>query len=119
MLTLPPSVRIYLASAPVDLRMGHDGLYAIVRNQWRMDPFLCGGPGYASASTRGPSGRDAQWLQGAVARHIFRALSRSLRTASVGLYRVARGAVTPERASVLRIISTSASAYRWVVATWA
>ena len=39
MLTLPPSVRIYLASAPVDLRMGHDGLYAIVRNQWRMDPF--------------------------------------------------------------------------------
>ncbi len=39
MLTLPPSVRIYLASEPVDLRRGHDGLYAIVRNQWRLDPF--------------------------------------------------------------------------------
>jgi transposase len=39
MLTLPPSVRIYLATEPVDLRRGHDGLYAIVRNQWRMDPF--------------------------------------------------------------------------------
>ncbi len=38
-LTLPPSVRIYLASEPVDLRRGHDGLYAIVRNQWRLDPF--------------------------------------------------------------------------------
>jgi transposase len=39
MLTLPPSVHIYLAVEPVDLRRGHDGLYAIVRNQWRMDPF--------------------------------------------------------------------------------
>jgi len=39
MLTLPPSVHIYLASEPVDLRRGHDGLYAIVRNQWQLDPF--------------------------------------------------------------------------------
>jgi transposase len=39
MLTLPPSVRIYLASEPVDLRRGHDGLFAIVRNQWKMDAF--------------------------------------------------------------------------------
>lgn len=39
MLTLPPSVRIFLAVEPVDLRRGHDGLYALVRNQWKMDPF--------------------------------------------------------------------------------
>lgn len=39
MLTLPPSVHIYMATEPVDLRRGHDGLYAIVRNQWRMAPF--------------------------------------------------------------------------------
>lgn len=39
MRTLPPSVHIYLATEPVDLRRGHDGLFAIVRNQWRMDPF--------------------------------------------------------------------------------
>jgi transposase len=39
MLTLPPSVRIYLATEPVDLRRGHDGLFAIVRNQWNLDPF--------------------------------------------------------------------------------
>jgi transposase len=39
MLTLPPSVRIYLAATPVDMRRGHDGLCAIVRNQWKLDLF--------------------------------------------------------------------------------
>jgi len=39
MLTLPPSVRIYLATCTVDLRRGHDGLVALVRNQWRLDPY--------------------------------------------------------------------------------
>jgi transposase len=39
MLTLPSSVRIVLATEPVDMRRGHDGLCAIVRNQWRLDPF--------------------------------------------------------------------------------
>jgi transposase len=34
MLTLPSSVRIYLATEPVDLRRGHDGLAALVRKQW-------------------------------------------------------------------------------------
>jgi transposase len=40
MLTLPPSVRVYLGSRPVDMRCGHDGLMAIIRNQWRLDPFV-------------------------------------------------------------------------------
>ena len=39
MLTLPPSVRVYLAAERVDLRRGHDGLVAIVRSQWKLDPF--------------------------------------------------------------------------------
>lgn len=39
MLTLPPSVRVYLAAAPVDLRRGHDGLIAIARDLWQLDPF--------------------------------------------------------------------------------
>ena len=39
MLTLPPSVRIYLAVEPIDLRRGHDGLSAVVQGQWRMDLF--------------------------------------------------------------------------------
>jgi transposase len=39
LLTLPPSVRIYLAVGKVDMRCGHDGLAAIVRGQWRLDLF--------------------------------------------------------------------------------
>ena len=39
MLTLPPSVRIYLASEPVDMRRGHDGLAAIVQSQWAVDLY--------------------------------------------------------------------------------
>lgn len=39
MLTLPSSVRIYLAVDPVDLRRGHDGLSGIVRSHWGMDLF--------------------------------------------------------------------------------
>jgi transposase len=34
MMMLPPSVRIYLATEPVDLRRGHDGLAALVQQQW-------------------------------------------------------------------------------------
>lgn len=39
MLTLPTSVRVHLAAEPVDLRRGHDGLVAIVRNEWKMNPY--------------------------------------------------------------------------------
>jgi len=38
-LTLPPSVRIYLAVGQVDMRRGHDGLAAIVRGQWKVDLY--------------------------------------------------------------------------------
>jgi len=39
MLTLPPSVHIWMASKPVDLRRGIDGLLALVRTQWATDPY--------------------------------------------------------------------------------
>ena len=39
MLTLPPSVRIWLAAEVVDMRRGHDGLAAIVRNEWGRELF--------------------------------------------------------------------------------
>jgi transposase len=39
MLSLPASVHIYLAAGVVDMRRGHDGLFAVVRNQWKLDPF--------------------------------------------------------------------------------
>ena len=38
MISLAPSARVYLASAPMDMRCGHDGLFAIVR-RWGLDPF--------------------------------------------------------------------------------
>lgn len=39
MLTLPTSVRVHLAAEPIDLRRGHDGLVAIVRSEWGLNPF--------------------------------------------------------------------------------
>ena len=39
MLSLPRSVRVYVGSEPVDMRCGHDGLFAIVKEHWRFDPF--------------------------------------------------------------------------------
>lgn len=39
MLILPPSLRIYLASAPVDLRRGFDGLAGTVREVLRQEPL--------------------------------------------------------------------------------
>lgn len=41
MLSLPPSTRIYLATARVDGRKGIDGLAALVRGPFGQDP-LCG-----------------------------------------------------------------------------
>jgi transposase len=39
MLTLPSSVKIFLATAPVDMRKSHDGLAAAVRRQLGQDEF--------------------------------------------------------------------------------
>lgn len=39
MLTLPPSVRIYLSLQPVDFRKGVDGLMGVVRQVWDEDPL--------------------------------------------------------------------------------
>ena len=39
MLIPPGSVRVLLASKPVDFRRGMDGLAALVKEQLRLDPF--------------------------------------------------------------------------------
>lgn len=39
MLGLPHSTKIFMASNPVDMRRGFDGLMAIVRNAWEADIF--------------------------------------------------------------------------------
>ena len=39
MLTLPPSVKIYIASAPVDCRKSFDGLSSMVESTFGVDPL--------------------------------------------------------------------------------
>lgn len=39
MLSLPPSVRIFVSRETVDLRKSHDGLHALVRDHFGEDPF--------------------------------------------------------------------------------
>ncbi|WP_394821412.1 IS66 family insertion sequence element accessory protein TnpB [Pendulispora albinea] len=39
MLSLGPGIEIVLASAPVDLRRGHDGLVTLVQSLWKADPY--------------------------------------------------------------------------------
>ncbi len=39
MLTLPASIRIFIACEPIDFRKAHDDLLAIVRAQFAEDPF--------------------------------------------------------------------------------
>ncbi len=39
MLTLPRSVRVFVASTPIDMRRGHDGLLAVVQSTWGLDPY--------------------------------------------------------------------------------
>jgi transposase len=39
MLTLAPGAKVFLATEPVDLRRGHDGLCALVQGRYRLDPY--------------------------------------------------------------------------------
>lgn len=39
MLSLGPGVQIMLATEPIDLRRGHDGLVTLVRSLWKADPY--------------------------------------------------------------------------------
>ena len=38
MISLSTSARVFVASAPVDMRRGHDGLFAIIQG-WGLDPY--------------------------------------------------------------------------------
>jgi transposase len=39
MLSFGPGVQVVLATSPVDLRRGHDGLASLVRSMWKADPY--------------------------------------------------------------------------------
>ena len=62
MLTLPPSVRVYLATEPIDLRRGHDGLCALVRARYQLDPY--NGHLFAFVGRRGDRIKILYWDRG-------------------------------------------------------
>jgi hypothetical protein len=47
-LSLPPSILLFVATQPVDGRKGADTLMVLVRDVLRQDPLLCGGLHYAA-----------------------------------------------------------------------
>lgn len=59
MLTLPESVRIYLASAPCDMRRGFDGLYSLVQHDLHHDVYS--GHLYVFVSKRGDRIKILMW----------------------------------------------------------
>lgn len=62
MISLPSSVRIYLATGPTDMRKGHDGLAALVQQQMGQDVFS--GHLYVFVSRRGNRIKILTWDRG-------------------------------------------------------
>ena len=62
MLTLPPSVKIFLSTQHCDMRKGHDGLYALVKHQLKADAFS--GHLFAFVSRKGNRIKILCWSHG-------------------------------------------------------
>ncbi len=62
MLTVASGTRVYLASQPVDLRRGHDGLCALVRGTLGLDPY--GGQLFVFVGRRGDRVKVLFWDHG-------------------------------------------------------
>ena len=62
MLTVPSTVRVYLATEPVDLRRGHDGLCTLVRARYDLDPH--NGHLFAFVGKRGDRIKVLYWDRG-------------------------------------------------------
>jgi len=65
MLTLPPSVKIFLFTARTDMRKGHDGLASLVTNEMRADLFS--GHLFVFVSKRGDRVKILAWDRGGLA----------------------------------------------------
>lgn len=65
MLTLPPSVKIFLATTHTDMRKGHDGLSALVVNELGADLFS--GHLFVFVSKRGDRVKILSWDRGGLA----------------------------------------------------
>jgi transposase len=86
MLTFAPSLRVFLASEPVDMRRGHDGLFAIVKS-WDLDPFS--GDLFAFVGKRGDRVKILVWHRGG-----FLLLYKRLEKGRFRIPRVAPGSRT-------------------------
>lgn len=86
MLALSPTVRVYLASEPVDMRRGHDGLFAIVK-AWGLDAFS--GDLYCFVGKRRDRVKVLTWHRGG-----FLLLYKRLERGRFRIPRVAPGART-------------------------
>ncbi len=62
MITIPSSVRIYLSATPCDMRKGHDGLAALVKQQMEQDVFS--GHLFVFVSKRGNRIKILAWDRG-------------------------------------------------------
>jgi len=62
MLTIGPQTAVYLATEPVDLRRGHDGLCALVRGRLGLDPMA--GQLFAFIGRRGDRIKVLFWDRG-------------------------------------------------------
>ena len=70
-LNLPPSVRLYVATEPVDMRRSFDGLSALVEHHLEQDPLLCVEPEYAAASHKHVAKLLTAWAFACGRRHIW------------------------------------------------
>lgn len=84
MLMLPPSVRIFLCTAPTDMRKGHDGLAALVSQTLGQDRFS--GHLFVFLSRRGDRCKVLVWDRGG-----FVLWYKRLETGRFRLPRLARG----------------------------
>ncbi len=73
MLTVSPGTRVYLATEPVDMRRGHDGLCSLVHNALQLDPFS--GAVFVFVGKRGDRVKCLFWDRGGFALY-YKRLSR-------------------------------------------
>lgn len=62
MLTAAPGTRIFLATEPIDMRRGHDGLCAYVRGHFDLDPYS--GAYFVFLGKRGDRAKVLFWDRG-------------------------------------------------------
>jgi hypothetical protein len=119
-LSLPPSVRLFVATQPVDGRKGADSLMVIVRDVFGQDPLFCGERSSVTSRAAERHGFDGDVQSNAYRRATyFQAASRIRRTESFGRKRFTGRLATPASSRLRRIISAFASAYRCVLTTLA